>query len=245
MKLNAMRFVAAAAGISTGVWLAAQAADVPADVTVKVVEGDVAFLQKQLEKTPEKRVVPTIKATAILLAQTAQDNLKGAQGDQMAGMRAAAIKVAEAVAKKDFAAAKTAAAGLTGAKGGDKATIDLSKTAKISLEEIMSSFRKGTVGGRNIEADLKAQVKELKDLALAAEIGARCAVIADLSEKLPPGTTTGDKLKQWQTLSREMKILGTDLAAEAGKSGADRKKVTDLLKKLEKNCTDCHNKFRD
>ena len=103
----------------------------PAGVTDKLIEGDIAYLQKQLEKsTPEKRAVPTIKATAMLLAVYAQDNLTGAKADQMAGLRAGAIKVADSVAKKDFAGAKAAAAGLKDAKGGEKKAIDLSEQAK-------------------------------------------------------------------------------------------------------------------
>jgi hypothetical protein len=240
-----IRGFAACTGLAAGLWLTATAAEMPAGVVDKVIEGDIAFLQKNLDKTPEKRAIPTIKATAILLAGAAQDGLAGANGEKMAGVRAGALKVAEAMAKKDYAAAKAAAAGIKDAKATDKKPIDLSKQAKISLEEVMSTFRKGTVGGRNIEADLKAQVKALSDVGLAGEIGARSALIADLTEKLPPAGASGAKLKQWQDLSIEMKQIASDLAGEAGKSGADKKKVTDLLKKLEKNCTDCHNKYRD
>lgn len=248
MTVKTIRLFAAALGLSAGVWLTATAREpLPAGVTDKLIEGDIAFLQKQLEKgTPEKRALPTVKATAMLLAVYAQDNMGGANADRMAGLRAAALKVADAVAKKDYAAAKTAAAGLKDAKGGDKKPIDLSKQAKINLDEVMSAFRKGTVGGRNIEADLKAQAKSLTDVALAGEVGGRSAAIAHLSESLAPAGTSGAKAKQWTDWSKEMKDLGTKLASEAAKDKtADKKKVTELLNKLEKNCTDCHKVFRD
>jgi hypothetical protein len=110
----------------------------------------------------------------------------------------------------------------------------------------MSTFRRGTVGGRNIEADLKAQAKALTDVALAAEIGGRSAALGMLSEKMPIAAATGAKLKQWTDWSKEMKDLGTQLGMEAGKGAtADKKKVADLLKKLDKNCVDCHNVFKD
>ena len=248
MHLKSIRYLAAAAGLTAGVLLAATAKEpLPAGVTEKLIEGDIAYLQKQLEKsTPEKRAVPTIKATAMLLAVYAQENLAGAKADQMAGLRAGSLKIAEAVAKKDFAGAKAAAAGLKDAKGGDKKAIDLSKQAKINVDEMMSAFRKGTVGGRNIEADLKAQSKTLTDVGLAAEIGGRAAAIATLSEKLPPAAATGAKAKQWTDWCKEMTEHGTALANEAGKGAtADKKKVSTLLNKLDKTCVDCHKVFKD
>ena len=248
MYLKSIRTFAAAVGLTAGLLLTAVAREpLPASVTEKLIEGDIAYLQKQLEKsTPEKRALPTIKATAMLLAVYAQDNLSGTKAEQMAGLRAAAIKVAEAIDKKDFAGAKAAAGGLKDAKGADKKTIDLSKQAKLNIDEVMSTFRKGTVGGRNIEADLKAQVKTLTDVGLAAEIGGRSAAIAELAEKLPPAVATGAKAKQWTDWSKEMNDLGKALAKEAGKgAAADKKQVTNLLKKLEKNCVDCHSVFKD
>ena len=248
MTVKTIRLFAAALGLSAGTWLTATAREpLPASVTEKLIEGDIAFLQKHLEKgTPEKRALPTVKSTAILLAVYAQENLAGAKAEQMAGLRAAALKVADAVAKKDYAGAKSAVAGLKDPKGGDKKPLDLSKQAKLNLDEVMSTFRKGTVGGRNIEADIKAQAKSLSDVGLAAEVGGRTAAIGHLSESLAPAGTTGAKAKQWTEWSKEMKDLGTKLATEAAKDkAADKKKVTELLNKLEKNCTDCHKVFRD
>ena len=247
MSIKLIRFFAAA-GATAGVFFAASAKDaLPSTLTDKLIKGDIAYLEKQLDKsTPEKRALPTIKATALMLAAYAQDNLKGDNADRMAGLRNASIKVAEAVEKKDYAGAKTLVASLKDAKGGDKKPVELHKQAKIGIEAVMSAFRKGTVGGRNIEADLKAQSKSLTDLGLAAEIGGRSAAIATLSENLPPAMATGAKAKQWTDWAKEMNELGTSLAKEADKgSKADKKAVSTLLNKLEKNCVDCHKVFRD
>jgi hypothetical protein len=248
VQLKSIRLFAATAGVAAGLFLTATAREpLPSGITDKLIESDIAFLQKQLDKsTPEKRVVPTIKATAMLIAVYAQENIKGAKAEQMAGLRAGAIKVADAVAKKDFATAKSIAAGLKDAKGGDNKPVDLSKQAKLTIEEVMSTFRKGTVGGRNIEADLKAQAKSLTDVGLAGEIGGRSAAIAILSEKLPPAAATGAKAKKWTDWIAEMKDLGTQIATEGDKGGkADKKALSALLGKLEKNCVDCHTMFRD
>jgi hypothetical protein len=244
--LKTIRCLAALTGVVMAAWFCTAREPLPTSVTDKLIDGDIAYLQKQLEKAaPEKRALPTIKATALFLGVYAQDNLTGAKGDQMAGLRAEAIKVADAVAKKDYAGAKSLVAGLKAAKGGDKKSMELHKQAKLSIEEVMSAFRKGTVGGRNIEADMKAQAKSLTDVGLAAEIGGRSAAIAVLSEKLPPTGTTGMKLTQWNDWAKEMKEIGTSLAMEGGKADADKKKMTTLLNKLDKNCTDCHKVFRD
>ena len=246
MHLKTIRCLAALTGVALAAWLSTASEPLPASVTDKLIDGDITYLQKQLDKAaPEKRALPTIKATALFLAVYAQDNLSGAKGDQMAGLRAESIKLADAVAKKDYAGAKTLAGGLKAATGGDKKAIELHKQAKISLDEVMSAFRKGTVGGRNIEADLKAQAKSLTDVGLAAEIGGRSAAIAVLSEKLPPTGTTGMKLTQWNDWIKEMKELGSGLATEGGKADADKKKISTMLNKLDKNCTDCHKVFRD
>ncbi|MFO0936019.1 MAG: cytochrome c [Gemmataceae bacterium] len=247
MTIKFIRYFAAV-GVTAGLFFAASAKEaLPSSLTEKLIKGDIAYLEKQLDKsTPEKRALPTVRATALMLATYAQDNLKGDNADRMAGLRAAAIKVAEAVDKKDYAGAKTLVATLKDAKGGDKAPIELHKQAKISIEAVMSAFRKGTVGGRNIEADLKAQAKSLTDVGLAAEIGGRTAAIALLSENLPPAMATGAKAKQWTDWSKEMNELGTSLAKEAEKgSAADKKAISTLLNKLEKNCVDCHKIFRD
>lgn len=246
MHLKMIRCFAALTGVTLAAWFSTANEPLPASVTDKLIEGDIAYLQKQLDKAaPEKRALPTIKATALMLAVYAQDNLTGAKADQMAGLRAEAIKVADALAKKDYAGAKTLTAGLKAAKGSDKNAIELHKQAKLSLDEVMSAFRKGTVGGRNIEADLKAQAKSLTDVGLAAEIGGRSAAIAVLSDKLPPAGTAGMKLTQWNDWIKEMKDLGTTLATEGGKADADKKKISSMLNKLDKNCTDCHKVFRD
>jgi hypothetical protein len=245
VNLKKIRLFAAVAGITSAMWLTATAADkVPTAVADKVIESDLAYLKKQLEKEPEKRAIPTIKATAIMLAAVADEGIKGPNADKMASLRAGALEIAEAVAKKDFAAAKTALTNVKTAKG-DKKEIDLSKQAKINLDEVMSTFRKGTVGGRNIEADIKDQIKNLKDNNIAARVGAHTSVLGTLTEKLPPPNTTGDKLKAWQDISKQMKQAGLDLAEEASKSDADKKKVVSALMKLEKTCVDCHKIFRE
>ena len=115
MRTQWFRRLAGVAGLFAMAWLAAGPSVTAADVDTSgtspnVIEADIAYLQKALEKTPEKRAVPTLRAAAMNLALAGSGDLR----DQ-------ALKVADAVAKKDYAGAKAAAAKLTPGSGGGKA----------------------------------------------------------------------------------------------------------------------------
>jgi hypothetical protein len=244
------RRASALAGAAACVWLAVPttAADpLPADLSAQVIAGDIDYLQKALAKTPEKRALPTIKAGALILAYHAQANLGGAKGDEMAALRDQAVKVAEAVAKKDYAAAKTLAEGLKSAKGGEKKEVALHTLAKIDIAEIMSTFRKSTVGGRNYEDDLKTMAKKgVTDVKLAGRVAGAAYAISDFAAKLPPTGLNDAKMKQWNDFVKDMAAVGKDFAAEAGKGdGADKKKLGAIAQKMDKNCVDCHAVFKD
>lgn len=244
MRTSWTRRLAGAAGLfAAACWLTAAGTptvakdDVPDPVLKALIEKDVAYLQKALSGKVEKRAVNTVKATAMLVAAYAQKSGNGALQDQ-------ALAVAAAVGKKDFAGAKAAAAKLSGAAGGSPKAVALQE--KTNLDEIMSTYRNGTVGGLNMEKDIRAQGKKLSDVKLAAELGARSAVIADYALKLAPADANGTKKKQWDDWCKEMAALGADVAAEAGKgAGADKAAVEKKLKALDANCTACHNVFRN
>lgn len=211
--------------------------NVPDPVLKALTERDIAYLQKALSGKVEKRAVPTVKATAMLVALYAQKAGNGALEEQ-------ALAVAAAVGKKDFAAAKAAAEKLSGATGGSSKGADLAD--KTDLAEVMSVFRNGTVGGLNMEKDIRAQGKKLSDVKLAADLGARSAFIAHYALKLPPADATGAKKKQWDDWCKEMATLGADVAAEAAKgASANKAEVEKKLKALDANCTACHNVFRN
>ena len=211
----------------------------------QLIESDIAFLKKGLSKEPEKRAVPTLKAAAMMIALNAQNNLEGKDGDKMAAIRAQALTVAAAIAKKDYAGAKAAVDGFDTAKGGDKKPLKLSELHKFDLAELMSQFRAGKVGGRNIEADLKDQGKKVTDAKLVAELGARVANIAQFTAEFPAEKAVGAKKKAWDDLSKEMKKLGEDVAAEAAKGAkADTAGLAKKVQAINANCTACHNEFR-
>jgi hypothetical protein len=238
------------AGALVCIWLVtrAPAADpLPPSLTQQLIDGDITYLQKVLAKTPEKRAVSTIKASALLLAFNAQSNLAGNRGAAMAGLRDQAVKVAEAMAKKDYAAAKAAAAGLNAATVGDKKEIVLYTHAKIDISEVMSAFRKSTVGGRNVEDDLKTMAKKgVTDVKRAGGVAGRTFAAAHFAAKLPPTGLNDAKMKQWNDFVKDMTSISKDFSAEAGKGdAADKKKLGAYAQKLDKNCVDCHAVFKD
>jgi len=242
------RIVGATAVVGLAAWSLGAANPLPEGNGVAAA--DIAFLQKGLSKQPIPREVPTLKAVAMLVALNAQNQMDGKDGAKMAGLRDAALAVADAVGKKDFATAKAAAAALAEAKPVSDAKpvkLDELVTAhKFDLDQLMSSFRKGTVGGLNLEADVKAQSKAVTDPKAAAVVAGRVALIGEYTLALPPEAIDAAKKKQWDAWSKEMTTLATDLSAEAAKgAAADKAKMAKGFRNLDANCNACHTVFRN
>jgi cytochrome c556 len=248
---HCIRRLAGGAGLFAAAWLitastettAADTVALPANVTQKVISADIAFLQKGLSKMPQKREVPTLKAVAMLLALQGQNHLSE---PKMAALRDQALKVGAAIAQKNYTAAKAEAAKLASPPTAtSKGPLILAEQNKFDLAELMSMFRNDRVGGLNIEKDLRAQAKKVSDVDLAGVIGGRSATAAEYAIQLPPSDAVGAKKKQWDDWCNEMKKLGEEIAAEAGKgASADKAALAKKLAALDANCTACHNVFR-
>jgi hypothetical protein len=208
-----------------------------ADVIAKAIEADIAFLQKGLEKAPEKRALPTLKAAALNLALNGSGEL-----------REGALKVAEAVGKKDFAAAKATAAKFTPAAGEKGDPAKLAATAKYELADVMSAYRAEKVGGMNLEKDIKAQSKKATDPKLAEVIAGRSIALADYTLVLPSekaAANPGNKTK-WEEYSKGQIKAAQEVAAEAAKgAAADKAVLAKKMAALDASCVACHNEFRD
>ena len=246
------RIVGATAFVGLASWSlgATEANPLPEASSVAVGAADIAFLQKGLGKTPVPREIPTLKAVAMLVALNAQHQMDGKDGAKMAGLRDAALAVADAVGKKDFAGAKAAAAGLNEIKPAADAKpvkIDeLISAHKFDLDSLMSSFRKGTVGGLNLEADVKAQSKKVTDPQAAAVIAGRIALIGEYTLVLPPEGIDDAKKKKWDEWSKEMTTLAVGISDEAAKGAtADKVKMAKGFRNLDANCNACHTMFRN
>ncbi|MGL6095899.1 MAG: hypothetical protein ACRC7O_08910 [Fimbriiglobus sp.] len=237
MQIRWTRRLAGGAGVIAAVVIAASTdpiiAEEPAGTTGKVVAADVAFLQKGLEKTPEKPLIPTLRAAALTIA------LYGT-----ADNRDAAQKVATAIAKKDYAGAKMTAAKLTAATGKTGDPAKLAEASKYELHELMSAFRKGP-RGMNIETDIRTQAKKVTDLKVVEIAAGRTAAIGAYAMVLPSEKAAANpgNRKKWDGYTADMVKLANEVAADAAKgtaTGLEKK-----LKALDASCTACHNEFRE
>ncbi len=241
-------FGASVLAVLVGVVTAADPALSPATAG-KAVEADIAHLNQVIELSKTKKVGGRVKASAMLLAAYAEENLTGKDGAKMATLRAEALKIAVAAQKKDMAAAGTAAKGLKGLSADAKADAkpmkieDLIKKSDLGIGEVMDMFGGSTGGGFNIEKDLREIKKNgVKSTDAVELLGARTTAIAAYTLELRPKGAT----KEWDTWAIEMKKLSTDLATEAAKGKtADLAKLKKIATSLDANCTNCHNKFKD
>jgi len=220
----------------------------PAETYKKVAEADLAQLREHIKTADSdpkeaKRFGPTAKTLALMLASYGE-----ATGD--AALRDGAVKVAEAIAAKDFAGAGTAAKALA-VKGGGKALPpgNLHLKAKLSLEEVMSPFRGGKVGGLNLEKDIREMIKgAAADPGAVQVLAARTVALGEFTVAFPnekASINAANKAK-WEKWSRDMSEASKKLDAEASKGkGADAKEIVKLLKLVDAKCSDCHNEFRD
>lgn len=247
---------ALAAGLCAVTGLAAaNTPDLPAASYLKAAAADLKFVQVRAadlakkaaagDKVPDGQSKPAVGA-ALLLAAYAD-----ALGD--AALKGDALKVAEALQKKEFKAAGELAAKLTVRAGSGKAG-PLPKPFKeeAMLAVIMQPYRVATGGGMNIEKDIRELTKKDRPAKLDPEavevLAVRTAVLNAYSVHVPneKATIKAENKKLWEKYATESVQIGKDLAAEAAKGAkADEKKLRVLLSGLDARCKDCHNKFRD
>lgn len=254
---NPLRLFAGAAALGVGLWLLAPAGGAPPALTSdsykKVAEADIAFLQKRLgelaaaEEPRDGQRKPTI-TVAMTLAAAAE-----ALGDP--ALKAEALKIAEAVSKKDVKGAAELAKKLK-VQPGTPGKGDLPKLAKFDVELAMTAFRNTKTGGLNLERDLKDYIsmKDPKPVVpadvelLAARSALMMEYAADLhyDGKYPSGLSVSPATKaEWTKWMRESVELSRQIADEAGKgNAADTKKIVKMLKALDTKCYECHNKYR-
>ncbi len=227
----------------------------PTDAYKKAAGADLKFLQGRLADLVKKeaggaklldgQVKP---ALGIALALSAYGD---ALGD--ATLKADAIKVAEAIAKKNYKGADALAQKLAVKPGTPAKPGDPAKPFKdeLMLVAVMSPFRGTSVGGLNIDKDIKDMTKATNptriDPAAVEILAVRSAVLNAYGLHAPNDKAVANAANkaQWVKWSAESVELSKQIAAEAGSRTADAKKLKDLLGKLNARCSDCHNKFRD
>jgi hypothetical protein len=234
----------------------ADSPEVPKDSYKKTADTDLKFLQDRLAELVKKDAAGTkptdgqVKpAIGIALALSAYGD---ALGDS--ALKADAIKVAEALAKKDFKGAEGLAKKLAVKPGTPGKPGELPKPFKddMMLESAMSPFRGSSVGGLNIDKDIKDMTKSTNaakiEPASVELLAVRSSVLSAYGLHSPNEKAKVNATKQalWNKLSTESTDVSKQIVAEASKGkAADEKKLKGLLNKLNGQCTKCHEEFRD
>jgi hypothetical protein len=260
------RALAGCAVLAVGLWFLTSAAsagvpELPTESYKKAAEAELAFLKTRTaelaakaamgEKPVDGQIKPAI-GSAMMLSVYAE-----VLGD--AALKADAVKLAETLLKKDantkmpnFKAAAEQSKKLTLKPGAGKPGGPMPKLDKYELTEIMSPFRGKTVGGLNIDRDIKDMTKKEMptkiDPAAVEILAVRSAVISEFAIHYPndKAKVKPDNLKKWDKYSKESVDFSKQLAVEAAKGkAADEKKLKTLLSSLLGRCTACHNDFRD
>jgi len=257
---HSLRTLVGCAVLAAGLWAvtatAADAPDLPKDSYKKTAEADITFLKTRLgelakaqaagDKLLDGRIKPALGVTLLLSAYG------DALGD--AALKADALKVTEAIGKKDFKGANELAQKLSVKPGAGKAGA-LPKPLKddeAMLAAIMSPFRGGSVGGLNIDKDIKDMTKAAGgakiDPAAVEILAVRTTVINAYGFHSPNGkaTVNAANQKKWEKYATESIDFGKQLTTEAAKGAkADEKSLKKLLSSVNARCTSCHNDFRD
>lgn len=200
----------------------------------KAITADIAALNKMLnDGKPANTAKGSIKALSLVIAHNA--NHAG-----NTGVAAAAVKVAEAAAKKDWAGASSIAKTLADATGGS-APKDLHNLAKLDLADVMAPFTKAGLG---LEKGIKDGKKAAPAADVAELIGVRSAALAEFTLHFPNDKATGANAAKWKKYSEDMLTFSKQIVAEAGKSKADPKAMTKLMSALDSSCASCHSDFR-
>jgi len=236
---------------------------------VKMIEMDIAFLEKTLEKKPKAAEIATIKATALLIALNAQNSMAGADATKMAAIRASALNLAKSAntdsgkfADADYMATKKAFTELkAGSGGGDKQPIPVAKMTEdsgVDLDWLMRGAYKppakvGSIdtdkAGRQVEKNIKdmAAKKKPVDVALATDAANRTIVVGEFTLAMPHEDAKKNpaKMKQWEEFTKEMMKVGKEVAAEGAKGAkADKAELQRRLSKLDGTCVACHEVFK-
>jgi hypothetical protein len=257
-----LRTLTGCAAMAVGLWAITTASaapdvpDLPAASYKKAAEADLKFLQDRLADLAKKNAAGAklldgqVKpALGVALTLTVYGD---ALGD--AALKADAIKVAEAIMKKDFAAADALAKKLAVKPGtpGKPGALPAPFKSEVMLAGVMSPFRGGSVGGLNIDRDIKDMTKANMptkiDPAAVEILAVRSAVINAYGFHHPndKASVKPDNKKKWEKWSSDSLDLSKQIAVEAAKGkGANEANLKKMLSTLNARCTDCHNAFRD
>jgi cytochrome c556 len=213
----------------------------------KLLKREVKGIQTALKdgKPNGENAAEKARTAAILIAAAAQQNLEGADGQERATVRDAALKVAESIKAGKYDEALKLADTLPTLKAAAAA-----KKEKVAIEvpfaHLMHQFRPLGEGGWGIYGHLTKLQTKMDPILPRAEINenfileaAQVAVTADLALSNVPK----DKPKEFTTNLENMRAGAIELV-EALKDKDAVKVAPAALSKLTTACIGCHKSFR-
>ena len=220
---------------------------VPPKVAIKIIEAESKDIQDifSAAKVMNKDRKRAFTAAAVI-AGMADANSKDAR---FAGIRDQAGKLLDALTRQDLKAAKDHASALLSGQGGAGQTkFELHKyfwdpaNGDYDRDLVMHLFKSQRAGGKGIEIAIKkwaAVAPNAKEMEEARVTAYEIATLADIIEKVAPGTGGRLPPANWIQLSKALK----DAALEAAKMN----KSDDMQKamnKVDAACVTCHNQFK-
>jgi hypothetical protein len=226
----------------------------PDDIFARLVTEDAKVIKDGLAKASDKKMANKAKAAALMIAVYAQGEASkpGAKAAEMAGLRDSALKVAKAIEAGNMDEAKKAADTLKPAG----ATAPAAKSGPVPVHDgfeidlVMQQFKPERGGGLELEKKLQTLVNKRSaytsaDYQQMVPLMYRIAAIAQPTEALAPAPMGQKTPAQWVKWAQEMGTLSLEAGELAKKPKPDDKAVKAALKKLEANCTACHDVFRN
>jgi len=217
-----------------------------AAIARKTAMADIAMLQTRLGKTPDKGSLPTLKTTAMMIALYAQSNMTGADADGMAALRAQALRVAEALSKKDYAAAGAEAAKLANPPPStEKGPLKLHEMHRFDREDLMFALR-GRPRGLNVENDIRGGARTADDPKVLGELGSRTALLMEYTAMMPneKALKSPEKTAEWKKYANDLKALSFEVQEDSTKgANADKAALQKKLATMDQTCVQCHAVF--
>jgi hypothetical protein len=213
----------------------------------RLIKPTVKLIQASLAGNPNRRAADKARLAVVMLAEFAQQNLKGPDAQQRATVRDAALVIAGMIQKKQFAEALKEVERLPSLPVNPDAKKEKVKLLGpyLDVEELMGQFRSEKVGGLGIEARLdQLNVEKGGTVSAAAMtdelrlLAVRTAIAAELAREHTPDK----KPKQWQNFADQMRKSAGELA-DAVKA-KDGKSAFGAATRLNNSCNDCHKEFR-
>jgi len=214
----------------------------------KMVQYTVKGIKDALKSgKPKEEQVNKAKTAAVMIAAYAQQNLTGADGQQRATVRDAAIKLADAIAAKQFAAAVKQAEDLAALPADPKAKKERVKLmdVHVRVSDLMQQFKRPPDGGWGIDSKLYAYRLGMKSAIPTSDLrdqlmfeAYQVAVTADLINSKVPTM----KDKEWAAFTGDLRKGAVQLAEAVKKK--DGGAALDAVGPITSSCTGCHKAFR-